>query len=48
MRIFYEPKRGNIVKYTTSCRGINRDGASKSKNVFQYIVDYIHIRSVLS
>jgi len=24
-------KKGNIVKYTTLCRGINGDGASKSK-----------------
>ena len=42
MRIFYELKKGNIVKYTTSCRGINGDGASKSKKVIQYIVDYTY------
>ena len=36
-------KKGNIVKCTTSCRGINGDGASKSKNVIQLIVDYIYI-----
>jgi len=42
MRIFYEPKKGNTVKYTTSCRGINGDGARKSKKVIQYIVDYIY------
>jgi len=29
--IFYGPKKGNIVKYTTFCTGINGDGASKSK-----------------
>ena len=38
--IFYEPKKkGNIVKYTTLCRGINGDCASKSKKIIQYIVD---------
>jgi len=31
MLTFYEPKKGNIVKYTTFRRGINGDGASKSK-----------------
>jgi len=30
------------VKYTTFCRGINGDGASKSKKLIQYIVDYIY------
>ena len=30
------------MKYTTSCRGINGDGASKSKKVIQYIVDYTY------
>ena len=43
MGIFYEPKSGNIMKYMASRRGINRDGASKSKKVIQYIVDYIYI-----
>ena len=32
-------KKGNIVKYTTFCRGINGDGASKSKKIIQYIAD---------
>ena len=33
-------KEGNIVKYTTFCRGINGDGASKSKKkIIQYIID---------
>jgi len=41
VRIFCETKKGNIVKYTTSCRGIIRDGASKFKKVIQYTVDYI-------
>ena len=32
-------KKGNIVKYTTLCRGINGDCASKSKKIIKYIVD---------
>ena len=39
MGIFYEPKKGNIVKYMTFCRGINGDGASKSKKFIQYVAD---------
>ena len=35
-------KNGNIVKYTTFCRGINGDGASKSKKITQYTVDCIY------
>jgi hypothetical protein len=42
MGIFYEPKKGNIVKYTIFCRGINGDGSSKSKNIIQYIVDLLY------
>jgi len=36
---FMNLKKGNIVKYTTFCRGINGDGASKYKKIIQYIVD---------
>jgi len=31
--IFYEPKKGTIVKYRTFCGGINGDGASKFKKI---------------
>ena len=38
-------KKGNIVKYTTFCGGINGDGASKSKKkIIQYIVDSIYTK----
>jgi len=40
---FVTLKKCNIVKYMASCRGINGYGASKSKKVIQYIVDYIYI-----
>ena len=36
---FVNVKKGNIVKYTTFCRGINGYGASKSKKIIQYIVN---------
>jgi len=39
MFMFCEPKKGNIVKYSTFCTGINGDGASKSKKIIKYIVD---------
>ena len=35
-------KEGAIVKYTAFCRGINGGGASKSKRLIQYIVDYTY------
>jgi len=38
MWIFYEPKKGNIVKYAAFCGGINGDGASKSKKIIKYRV----------
>jgi len=31
-------KKGDIVKYTTFCRGINGDGASKSKKSFNIVL----------
>jgi len=39
-------KKGNIVKYTTFCRGINGDGASKSKKSFNILLTK-YKRSVL-
>jgi len=39
-------KKGNIVKYTAFCRGINGDGASKSKRSFDILLTK-YIRSVL-
>jgi len=41
MWIFYEPKKGNILKYTymTFRRGIDRDGVVSLKKIIKYIVD---------
>ena len=39
-------KKGNIVKYTTFCTGIDGDGASKSKKKFKILLAN-YIRSVL-
>ena len=32
-------KNDKVLKYTTFCRGINGDGARKSKKIIKYIVD---------
>jgi len=40
-------KKGNIVKYTAFYRGINGDGASKSKKKSHNILLTKYIRSVL-
>jgi len=37
--------KGNVVKYTAFCTGINGHGASKSKKIIQYIVDQIYKKS---
>jgi hypothetical protein len=37
MLILYEPRRVNIMKYTTFCGGINEDGERKSKIIIKYI-----------
>jgi len=39
-------KKGNIVKYTTFCRGINGDGVSKFKKSFNILLTK-YIRSFL-